>query len=69
MVDSILLHQRRILPCSVYLQDEYGYSGIFLGVPVRLGSAGVEEVLQIDLSEPEKRPSGARQEPSENCYR
>lgn len=49
MVDAIILDQKRIMPCSVYLQGEYGHSGLFLGVPVKLGSKGVEEIVQIDL--------------------
>lgn len=55
MVDSIMLDEKRILPCSVYLQGEYGHEGIFLGVPVKLGSGGVEQIVQIDLGEGEKR--------------
>jgi malate dehydrogenase len=54
MVDSILLDQKRILPCSVYLNGEYGHSGLFLGVPVKLGAHGVEEVVQIELTEAER---------------
>lgn len=55
MVDAILLDQKSIMPCSVYLEGEYGYSGIFLGVPVKLGSGGVEEIVQIDLSAEESK--------------
>ena len=40
MVDSILLDKRRVLPCSVYLQGEYGIDGLFVGVPVKLGTGG-----------------------------
>jgi malate dehydrogenase len=58
MVDSIVLDQRRLLPCSVYLQGEYGYDGIFLGVPVKLGASGVEEIVQIQLSDDEKAALG-----------
>jgi malate dehydrogenase len=54
MVDAILLDQKRVLPCSVYLQGEYGYRNIFLGVPVKLGAAGVEQVVEIELSDQEK---------------
>ena len=50
MVDNILLDTRRILPCSVYLQGEYGISGVFSGVPVRLGSGGVVEVVEVELT-------------------
>jgi malate dehydrogenase len=55
MVDSILLDQKRVLPCSAYLQGEYGYEGIYLGVPVKLGARGMEEIIQVTLSEPERR--------------
>jgi malate dehydrogenase len=55
MVEAILQDQKRILPCSVYLQGEYGVDGCFLGVPVRLGSGGVEEILEVELSEEERR--------------
>jgi malate dehydrogenase len=55
MVDSIVLDQKRVLPCSVYLNGEYGYDGIYLGVPVKLGSAGVEQIIEIDLTAAEKQ--------------
>jgi malate dehydrogenase len=54
MVDSIVLDQKRVLPCSVHLQGEYGFDGLFLGVPAKLGTGGVEEVIQIDLTEDER---------------
>lgn len=54
MVDSILLDLKRVLPCAVYLQGEYGQHGLFLGVPVKLGSDGVEQIIQIDLTDGEK---------------
>jgi len=53
MVDSILLDQKRILPCAVYLQGEYGIDDLFVGVPVKLGASGVEEVVELDLQEDE----------------
>lgn len=53
MVDSIVLDLKRVLPCSVYLQGEYGYEGLFLGVPVKLGAGGVEQVVEIELSDSE----------------
>jgi malate dehydrogenase len=49
MVDSILLDQKRILPCAAYLQGEYGIDDLFVGVPVKLGASGVEEVVELDL--------------------
>jgi malate dehydrogenase len=54
MVDSIVLDQKRVLPCSVHLQGEYGFDGLFMGVPAKLGSGGVEEVIQIDLTDDER---------------
>src|SRR3954467_27116 len=50
MVDAILLDKRRILPCSVFLQGEYGIDGLFVGVPVKLGTGGVREIIQLKLS-------------------
>ncbi|MGI8968491.1 MAG: malate dehydrogenase [Chloroflexota bacterium] len=54
MVDSVVLNQRRVLPCSVYLHGEYGYSGQFLGVPCKLGVGGLQGILQIELSPEEQ---------------
>ena len=53
MVESILLDKKQILPCTAYLEGEYGIKGIFLGVPVKLGANGVEEVIEFDLTEEE----------------
>jgi malate dehydrogenase len=54
MVDAILKDKKKILPCSVYLEGEYGISGLFVGVPVKLGARGVEEIIQIKLTAEEK---------------
>jgi malate dehydrogenase len=54
MVEAILLDRRRILPCAAYLQGEYGIDGLFVGVPVVLGNAGMERVIEISLTEGEK---------------
>jgi len=54
MVDSIILDKKRILPCAAYLQGEYGVDGLFLGVPVKLGAGGIEEIIQVQLSTEEK---------------
>jgi malate dehydrogenase len=54
MVDSIVHDQKRVLPCAALLKGEYGLDGLFMGVPCRLGSAGLEEVIQIDLSAGER---------------
>ena len=54
MVDSILHDQKRVLPCAALCQGEYGIDGLFVGVPVKLGKDGVEEILEIELSDEEK---------------
>jgi malate dehydrogenase len=54
MVDAILKDKKKILPCSVYLESEYGIQGLFVGVPVKLGAGGVEEILQIKLTADEQ---------------
>lgn len=54
MVDAILRDRKRILPCAAYLEGEYGISGLYLGVPVKLGSAGLEEIFTINLTTEEK---------------
>jgi malate dehydrogenase len=53
MVDAIALDQKRILPCSTLLEGEYGIDGLFVGVPVKLGAGGVEEVADLKLAEDE----------------
>ena len=53
MIDAILLDTRQILPCSVHLEGEYGVSGVFSGVPARLGYGGLIEVIEVDLSGPD----------------
>ena len=55
MIDSIVLDQKRVLPCAALCQGEYGVDGLFVGVPVRLGAEGVEEIVEIDLGEREKQ--------------
>jgi malate dehydrogenase len=50
MVECILKDKKKILPCSVFLQGEYGVNGLFVGVPVKLGARGVEEIIQIKLT-------------------
>ncbi|MEG4225154.1 malate dehydrogenase [Microcoleus sp. N9_B2] len=54
MVESILLNQSRLLPCCVYLHGEYGVQDIFLGVPSRLGYQGVEQIVELELSDTER---------------
>ncbi len=54
MVDSIMLDEQRVLPCTAYLEGEYGIDGLYMGVPVRLGSGGIEAIYQLDLTENEQ---------------
>lgn len=54
MVDAILLDRKKILPCSVHLEGEYGISGVFVGVPVKLGKGGAEQILELKLTPAEK---------------
>ena len=54
MVDSILLDKKMIMPCTVYLQGEYGIHNLFVGVPTKLGAQGVEQVVEIELNADEK---------------
>jgi malate dehydrogenase len=53
MVDSMLLDQKCVLPCAAYLQGEYGIDDLFVGVPVKLGASGVEEIVELELQEDE----------------
>jgi malate dehydrogenase len=55
MVHSVCLDQKRVLPCTALLEGEYGVDGLYMGVPVRLGAAGVEEIVRLRLSTDEKR--------------
>ena len=50
MVEAILKDKRKILPCAAYLEGEYGINGLFVGVPCKLGAAGILEVIQIKLT-------------------
>ncbi|MGV8091624.1 MAG: malate dehydrogenase [Mangrovibacterium sp.] len=55
MVEAIVMDQKRIFPCCVKLEGEYGLNNIFVGVPVKLGKNGVEEVIEIKLNDDEKK--------------
>jgi malate dehydrogenase len=54
MVEAIVLDQKRILPCSAWLDGEYGMKGLFLGVPVKLGRKGMEKIIEVTLTRDEK---------------
>jgi malate dehydrogenase len=54
MAEAIVRDQKRILPCAAWLEGEYGMSGLFLGVPCKLGRRGVEKVLEVELTSKER---------------
>src|SRR5579884_4031140 len=54
MIDSIILDKKMIMPCAAYLQGEYGIKGLYVGVPVKLGAKGIEQVIEIELTPKEK---------------
>jgi malate dehydrogenase len=54
MVDSIMLDEKRVLPCTAYLDGEYGIDGLYMGVPVKLGAAGIEAIYELDLTDEEQ---------------
>jgi malate dehydrogenase len=55
MVDSICLDEKRVLPCTALLEGEYGVRGLYMGVPVKLGAGGVEEIVALKLSAEERK--------------
>jgi malate dehydrogenase len=54
MAESYLLDQKRLLPCAAYLEGEYGYKDLYMGVPVIIGGRGVEKIIELELSDDEK---------------
>jgi len=54
MVDSILLDKKMIMPCAAYLQGEYGVRDLFVGVPVKLGAQGIEQIIEVELTQSER---------------
>jgi len=58
MVDSIMLDEKRVLPCAAYLEGEYAIDGLFMGVPVKLGAAGIEAIVEVDLDDEEQAALG-----------
>ncbi|TML21049.1 MAG: malate dehydrogenase [Actinobacteria bacterium] len=54
IVDAIMLDEKRVLPCTAYLEGEYGIDGLYMGVPVKLGRDGVEEIIELDLGDEER---------------
>ncbi len=58
MVDSVVLDEKRVLPCTAYLEGEYGIDGLYMGVPAKLGSKGVEGILEVELDDAEREALG-----------
>jgi malate/lactate dehydrogenase len=54
MVEAILKDKKKILPCAAYLDGQYGVKGLYVGVPVKLGRSGVEQVIEIKLTPDEQ---------------
>jgi len=54
MVDAVMLDEKRVLPCTAYLEGEYGIDGLYMGVPVKLGAGGIEAIVEIDLTDEEQ---------------
>jgi len=54
MVDAVMLDEKRVLPCTAYLEGEYGIDGLYMGVPVKLGAGGIEEIVELDLTDDEQ---------------
>jgi malate dehydrogenase len=62
MVDAVVLDEHRVLPCTAYLKGEYGIDGLYMGVPVKLGAGGIEQILELDLGEDERQALDASAE-------
>ena len=62
MVAAIMLDEKRVLPCTAYLEGEYGIDGLYVGVPVKLGRDGIEEVVELELSGDEQQALDASAE-------
>jgi malate dehydrogenase len=54
MVDAVMLDEKRVLPCTALLEGEYGIDGLYMGVPVKLGAGGVEDVIEVELTDQER---------------
>jgi malate dehydrogenase len=55
MVHAVMLDEKRVLPCTAFLEGEYGIDGLYMGVPVKLGAGGLEEVVPLELTEDEQK--------------
>jgi malate dehydrogenase len=54
MADAILLDEKRVLAVTAYLEGEYGIDGLYMGVPAKLGAGGIEEIIEVELTEQEQ---------------
>jgi malate dehydrogenase len=54
MVHAVMLDEKRVLPCTAYLEGEYGIDGLYMGVPVKVGAGGIEEIVELELNEDEQ---------------
>jgi malate dehydrogenase len=54
MAEAIVKDKKRILPCAAWLEGEYGMEGLFLGVPCKLGRRGLEQIIEVELTEEER---------------
>jgi malate dehydrogenase len=62
MVDAVMLDEHRVLPCTAYLEGEYGIDGLYMGVPVKLGAGGIQEILELELGDEEREALNASAE-------
>jgi len=62
MVDAAMLDEHRVLPCTAYLEGEYGIDGLYMGVPVKLGTTGIEEIVELELGDDEREALNASAE-------
>ena len=59
MAEAYLFDKKQILPCAALLEGEYGVRGVYVGVPVQIGAGGVEKVIEIELSDKERKEFAA----------
>jgi malate dehydrogenase len=69
MITAVLTDEKAVLPCSAYLEGEYGVKGCFMGVPVKLGSRGIEEIVELELDDNERRMLTASAEESKKLVK
>jgi malate dehydrogenase len=62
MVDAVMLDEHRVLPCTAYLEGEYEIGGLYMGVPVKLGAGGIEEIVELELGDDEREALNASAE-------